>query len=629
MPAAWVPLGPRAGSVAPGTQGWTTGRHSSSLFFSLLSDDLPERGEERSACHPPDRAKQRVKGEGWISESLTFPYAPIAVGARHAGRLVPRLQPGFSRGFPGGFRLLDFAPGHDTIAGMEGVHLADPRAETQDQAWEIPVPRAPEPSDSSPNDAPTIGEHPMFPIELGQPVEARPREIAFIQVRRRRLDDEGEDFVPGDIPAADLHSWDEVYDRYGGGQYKAVAKDAKHRIIRTYPPQGYVSFQGESNVLVPYNAAKRGQVRAGAVPAPSAAPAAPSEMERLMETFLKRMEKLEEKMEAQKAAPASDTSVLVAMMNNNTQLAIENAKATAAAAAAAAEANSRMLVGIIGAIKPAPPQDVASLIAMIKALVPAQPPHQGLGEQVAAFKAISEVVKPDAGSNDPMAPMFDLVGKMITADAAKKADAPPAPSPRSEPQGEKRYIPGYGLVRLLVPEDEVRVAAPQLSAAAAPVVAEAPALPPQAVMPPAAVEAPAAQPVPQQPPAAASVPQQPPAAPVPQPPTAAVTPSAPDHPSSMGQQPSVDVPRAVSTSPLVEVTAADREEAFRKVLTLRSMPLDERRRLLAMVPGFGAQGDELAIILDKLPPEALRPLLQSMTSEHVGMLRYANGIIPS
>ena len=53
---------------------------------------------------------------------------------------------------------------------------------------------------------------------------------------------------PEDIPARDVTSWAQVVAWWGGGDYKAIAKDAKHRMVAWFPSglDNWLTFEGDS-----------------------------------------------------------------------------------------------------------------------------------------------------------------------------------------------------------------------------------------------------------------------------------------------------------------------------------------------------------------------------------------------
>src|SRR5271163_2549866 len=86
--------------------------------------------------------------------------------------------------------------------------------------------------------------HPLFPRDDGMPED---RDIQYVTFRRQRSQDDAEQFCPEDIPASEVQSWAQVVSWWGGGRYKAIGKDAKHRVIG-YCPAGaeWMPFDGDS-----------------------------------------------------------------------------------------------------------------------------------------------------------------------------------------------------------------------------------------------------------------------------------------------------------------------------------------------------------------------------------------------
>jgi hypothetical protein len=99
--------------------------------------------------------------------------------------------------------------------------------------------------------------HPLFPRDEGGPER---RDIQFISFRRRRRDGKI-DHSPEDIPAGEIHSWYQVVVPWGGGEYKAIAKDKNHFVVACYPEKSdaWARFDGESKPFTfrdprdPYN----------------------------------------------------------------------------------------------------------------------------------------------------------------------------------------------------------------------------------------------------------------------------------------------------------------------------------------------------------------------------------------
>ena len=86
--------------------------------------------------------------------------------------------------------------------------------------------------------------HLLFPRDDSSPEH---RDIQFVSFRRRRSDGTI-DNSPEDIPAGEIHSWDQVVGPWGGGEYKAIGKDKNHRIVACSPEKSgeWALFDGES-----------------------------------------------------------------------------------------------------------------------------------------------------------------------------------------------------------------------------------------------------------------------------------------------------------------------------------------------------------------------------------------------
>ena len=69
--------------------------------------------------------------------------------------------------------------------------------------------------------------HPLFPREDGAP---ETRDIQFVSFLRRREGDSPK-FAPDEFGADEVTSWAQVYEWWGGGAYRAVAKDKNHAFI--------------------------------------------------------------------------------------------------------------------------------------------------------------------------------------------------------------------------------------------------------------------------------------------------------------------------------------------------------------------------------------------------------------
>jgi hypothetical protein len=65
---------------------------------------------------------------------------------------------------------------------------------------------------------------------------------------RKRTGDQAMQNCPEDIPARDVTSWAQVVAWWGGGDYKAIAKDANHRMVAWFPSARgeWLTFDGDS-----------------------------------------------------------------------------------------------------------------------------------------------------------------------------------------------------------------------------------------------------------------------------------------------------------------------------------------------------------------------------------------------
>ena len=108
--------------------------------------------------------------------------------------------------------------------------------------------------------------HPLFPRPDGSP---ETRDIVFVSFCRKRAGDQAMQKCPEDIPARDVKSWAQVVEWWGGGEYKAIAKDGKHRIVAWFPSATgeWLSFEGDSKPFLLRNG--KAYATAGVVLAPA------------------------------------------------------------------------------------------------------------------------------------------------------------------------------------------------------------------------------------------------------------------------------------------------------------------------------------------------------------------------
>ena len=248
-------------------------------------------------------------------------------------------------------------------------------------------------------------EHPLFPRADGTP---ETREIKFVSFCRKRTGDQAIQNCPEDIPARDVKSWAQVVEWWGGGEYKAIAKDAKHRMVAWYPNGNgdWMSFDGDSKPFVlrsgkGYSAPGRATAPASATPAPAAPEPAPAPAPTSQEALMGMMAQVLQEIRNARVAPAPPAadSALVAMI-----------QAQATQATATTQANAQMMQTLLSVVaqrpaetaaRPAEPTTLAlQLIGGLQKLVPAPPPvpapAPGLAEQIPLIKALHDLYQPAA-----------------------------------------------------------------------------------------------------------------------------------------------------------------------------------------------------------------------------------------
>lgn len=207
--------------------------------------------------------------------------------------------------------------------------------------------------------------HPLFPRDDDMPED---RDIHYVTFRRQRSQDDAEAFCPEDFPAREVRSWAQVVTWWGGGRYKAIGKDAKHRVI-AYCPAGaeWLPFDTDSRPFTLRNGspyARTAPEPAPAVP-PAAAlpsPSAPSGLELLATNLAKLVERLDVFMAVPVPAPAAendDSWLVMALINSQTQ----TTQATFNALASDNKVQHLMLQ-VFKELRPAPappPQGVAEI----------------------------------------------------------------------------------------------------------------------------------------------------------------------------------------------------------------------------------------------------------------------------
>ena len=234
---------------------------------------------------------------------------------------------------------------------------------------------------------PTIAWHPLFPRADGSPEDADIRFVTFL----RRVDGVLQ-HCPEDLPRDEVQTWSQVMERWGGGDYQAIAKTDKHVVIRHYPNKGeWMSLDGEPLPFVKRGARQATAAHATRAPEatapPAAPPALPAGMDEVLGAVTKLADRLDRMQERMAAAPQSGwNEVMVAMImaQASRDAATTQAQATVAAAEARARADAQVAMAEAIAANNQPLLGVltkggdgfgklASLLAMLKPVQPVQP----------------------------------------------------------------------------------------------------------------------------------------------------------------------------------------------------------------------------------------------------------------
>jgi hypothetical protein len=456
--------------------------------------------------------------------------------------------------------------------------------------------------------------HPLFPPVDHAPGSEEEREIKFVTFVRQTGDGPTAN-CPGDIPADDITDWSQVTAWWGGGAYKAVAKDEKHRIVRYFPPGGseWMVFEGDSLPFVRHTEAQRPGVRRSHAAAPHssvAAPvpggAAPSEIAASattpsgLELVVASLVKAVERLEARAAPPAAaQDNVRAAMIKANSDQAIAMMQLLRGNDSGSENKLGHLMLQVFKELRPA-----------------AAPPPQGFAELLPVMKAVKELQGPPtapAPGND-FQPLVDIVGTLMSHDAstkqaeiaarAKETVAAPAERPAApREEGPVMTVPGLGVVRLLAPEAHLALpSVPVPTPASAPVAPTpeftAPTAPsPAATAPPVAPTTAAPSAAAPSPPATAPSAAPSPSAAAPRvtaPSAAAVAPAAPlgvptPGPARVDVEPRAptEPPRPLSPTLLPHVTDAMRKHAGAALLAISKMPDADRIAAITTLPGVG------------------------------------------
>jgi hypothetical protein len=334
---------------------------------------------------------------------------------------------------------------------------------------------------------------------------------------------------PEDLPRDEVQTWSQVMERWGGGDYQAIAKTDKHVVIRHYPNKGeWMSLDGEPLPFVKRGARQATAAHATRAPEetapPAAPPALPAGMDEVLGAVTKLADRLDRMQERMAAAPQSGgNEVMIAMImaQASRDAATTQAQATVAAAEARARAEAQVAMAeaiaennqsLLGVLTKGGDGfgELASLLAMLKpeAVQPVQP--QDPLAVLQKYKALGLLGVPAAASvMNELKPIVDAICGAITeriqADCQARvaeAEVRMAKLQAGRALGEPPrldhdrpplvYVPGLGMVFAPVaPAGVVQLPASSAPAPSAPVTAPVASAAPSA--PPRPVE-PAAQP---------------------------------------------------------------------------------------------------------------------------------------
>jgi hypothetical protein len=310
--------------------------------------------------------------------------------------------------------------------------------------------------------------HPLFPRADGS---TEKRDIQFVSFCRKRTSDQAILTCPEDIPAHEVISWAQVVEWWGGGEYKAVAKDAKHRTVAWFPSATgeWLSLDGD---LKPFLVrSENGCSMSGPDVVQPAAPE-PAPQDAHLDVMTQVLHELRNvRVTAAPLPPAAD-SPLVTMIRAQAAQATAASQAHAAQATATNQANAQRMQTLVLAVaqRPAEPATYPAesttlalqLLSAMKKLVPTRATVPCVAEQVAVIKALRDLDQSTAvAPANQLRPFVDRFGQVMAADAARtkaeraqtatKPQEAPAPHPLPPPWPALVHVPGIGMVEVVAP----------------------------------------------------------------------------------------------------------------------------------------------------------------------------------
>ena len=331
--------------------------------------------------------------------------------------------------------------------------------------------------------------HPLFPLEGNGPES---RDIQFVSFRRRRTDGRADNCAE-DIPAHLIQSWTQVQGPWGGGEYKAMAKDSHHRIVAWAPekPGEWMLFDGPSKPFTvrgePYAPPSFAQPAAMTPPpAPLASPPVPTPPDPMTTELLREVRELRAAVTSIQATPPAPPTpppsthdpAMVEMIKSQGELlrTVLSAALTPRPVESSAKPSAdpmAMVIQLASVLRPEPAakasaEPMSMAIQLLGAFQKFAPQAQGQGtvtDRLGEYRAIRDLTAPSA----PPAPqsefgdMKDLLMSVMQADALSKSTRdvmPPPPVPERRPpppppppRAPLQYVQGLGMVRVEQPEE--------------------------------------------------------------------------------------------------------------------------------------------------------------------------------
>jgi hypothetical protein len=308
--------------------------------------------------------------------------------------------------------------------------------------------------------------HPLFPRADGS---TEKRDIQFVSFCRKRTSDQAMLTCPEDIPAHEVTSWAQVVE-WWGGEYKAVAKDAKHRTVAWFPSATgeWLSLDGDWKPFLVRSG--NGCSLSGPDVVQPAAPE-PTPQDAHLDVMTQVLDELRNARVAAAPLPPAADSPLVTMIRAQAAQATAASQAQAAQATATNQATAQRMQTLVSAVaqRPAEPATCPAesttlalrLLSAMRKLVPTPAAVPCVAEQIPVIQALRDVDEPTAvAPANELRPFVDMFGQVMAADAARTqaeraqtATKPQeAPAPHPPPRPVLVHVPGIDMVEVVVPD---------------------------------------------------------------------------------------------------------------------------------------------------------------------------------